>query len=91
MNGYTPTNNAAGQMTGDGTGKQFVYGAWGRLVTVKSSGGSTLEAFAYDGLGRRVSGTASWTTTDLYYSSAWQVLEEKVGSSTTARYVRSPV
>jgi RHS repeat-associated protein len=68
-----------------------VYDAWNRLVKVKDSGGTTLETFAYDGLNRRVSVTAGGTTTDLYYSAAWQVLEEKVGSNTTNRYVWSPV
>jgi hypothetical protein len=37
-------------MTGDETGKQFVYDAWGRLVVVKDSGGSTLATYRYDGL-----------------------------------------
>jgi RHS repeat-associated protein len=31
------------------------------------------------------------TTTGLFYSAAWQVLEEKVGSNTANRYVWSPV
>ena len=35
--------------------------------------------------------TVSSTTTDLFYSYSWQVLEEKVGSNTTQRYVWSPV
>jgi RHS repeat-associated protein len=38
-----------------------------------------------------VSETAGGTTTDLYYSSDWQVLSEKVGSSYSKRYVWSPV
>jgi RHS repeat-associated protein len=87
----TPTYDANGNMTGDETGRQFVYDAWNRLVTVKNSGGTTLETFGYDGLGRRVTRTASGTTTDLYYSADWQVLEEKVGANTAARYVWSPV
>ena len=87
----TPTYDASGNMTGDETGRQFVYDAWNRLVAVKNSGGTTLETFAYDGLNRRVSQTASGTTTDLYYSADWQVLTEKVGSATTKRYVWSPV
>src|SRR5437870_13105203 len=35
--------------------------------------------------------TASGTTRDLYYSAAWQVLEERVSGSWTAQYVWSPV
>jgi RHS repeat-associated protein len=87
----TPTYDANGNMTGDETGRQFVYDAWNRLVTVKDSGGTTLETFGYDGLSRRVTRTAGGTTTDLYYSADWQVLEEKVGANTAARYVWSPV
>jgi YD repeat-containing protein len=87
----TPTYDSAGDMTGDETGKQFVYDAWGRLVTVKDSGGSTLATYRYDGLNRRVRETVSGTTTDFYYSSAWQVLEEDVGGIAKNSYVWSPV
>jgi RHS repeat-associated protein len=86
-----PTYDANGNMTGDQNGNQFVYDAWNRLVTVKNSGGTTLETFSYDGLGRRVTQTASGTTTDLYSSAQDQVLEEMVGGAATARYVWSPV
>jgi RHS repeat-associated protein len=77
-------------MTQAETGKTFMYDAWNRLVKVKS-GSTVLETFAYDGTNRRVTNTVGSTTTDLYYSDQWQVLEEKVGSSTSARYVWSPV
>ncbi|WP_162668091.1 polymorphic toxin-type HINT domain-containing protein [Gemmata massiliana] len=87
----TPTYDANGNMTKDETGQQYVYDAWNRLVTVKNSGGTTIKAYTYDGLSRRVTETASGTTTDLFYSKDWQVLEEKVGSNTTNRYVWSPV
>ncbi len=87
----TPTYDSNGNMTGDETGRKFVYDAWNRLVTVKNSGGTTLESFGYDGLNRRVTQTASGVTTDLFYSAQGQVLEEKVGSNTNARYVWSPV
>ncbi len=59
--------------------------------TVKDSGNNVLESFAYDGVNRRVSTTAGSTTTDLYYSAEWQVLEEQVGGNTTMQYVWSPV
>ncbi len=90
----TPAYDLAGNLKGDETGKQFVYDAWNRLVQVKDSGGNTLETFTYDGAGRRVTTTASGTTTAFYYSSAWQVLEERVGASPTtptAQYIWSPV
>jgi RHS repeat-associated protein len=89
----TPGYDAAGNLTTDETGRQFVYDAWNRLVAVKNLSGTTLETFAYDGLGRRVSvsdaGTS--TTTDLYYSKDWQVVEEGVGGVYNTRYVWSPV
>jgi len=87
----TLTFDSNGNTTTDETGKQFVYDAWNRLVTVKNSSGTTLQSISYDGLSRRVTTAASGTTTDLFYSAAWQVLEERVGSSVTAQYVWSPV
>lgn len=85
------TFDANGNMTTDEAGRQFVYDAWNRLVEVKNSGGATLETFGYDGSGWRVTETVGPTTRDFYYSAGWQVLEEKVGANTTARYVWSPV
>ncbi len=87
----TPTYDANGNMTGDENGNKFVFDAWNRLVTVKDSSNNVLESFAYDGVNRRASTTASSTTTDLYYSAEWQVLEERVGGNTTMQYVWSPV
>jgi RHS repeat-associated protein len=87
----TPTYDANGNMTGDETGRQFVYDAWNRLKVVKNSGGSTLVSYTYDAGGRRVAETASGTTTDLYYSAQWQVLEEAVSGTVNKRYVWSPV
>jgi RHS repeat-associated protein len=87
----TPAYSANGDMTTDQAGLQYVYDAWNRLVTVKNSGGSTLETMTYDGLGRRVTDAESGTTTDLYYSSQGQVLEEDVGGVAVTRYVWSPV
>jgi RHS repeat-associated protein len=78
-------------MTTDETGRQFVYDAWNRLKVVKNSGGTTLKTYTYDAMGRRVAETASGTTTDLYYSNQWQVLEEAVSGTTKSRYVWSPV
>jgi RHS repeat-associated protein len=87
----TPTYDANGNLTRDETGRQFVYDAWNRLVAVKDAGGTTLKTYTYDGLHRRISETAGGTTTDLYYSDAWQVLEERVGGQVKAQYVWSPV
>src|SRR5262249_16356378 len=41
--------------------------------------------------GRRVRETRGSTTTDLYYSAGWQVLEERVGTAVQSSYVWSPV
>ncbi|MFO0848769.1 MAG: RHS repeat-associated core domain-containing protein [Gemmataceae bacterium] len=87
----TPTFDANGNLTTDEAGLQYVYDAWNRLVAVKNSGGTTLATYAYDGLYRRVSDTASSVTTDLYYSAAWRVLEERVGGMIKASYVWSQV
>jgi RHS repeat-associated protein len=86
----TPTYDAAGDMTGDEAGRQFVYDAWGRLVVVKNSGGATLATYRYDGLNRRVRDIEA-STTDLYYSDQWQVLEEDVSGSAVNSYAWSPV
>jgi RHS repeat-associated protein len=87
----TPTYDANGNLTRDETGRQFVYDAWNRLVAVKDAGGATLKSYAYDGLHRRIRETASGTSTDFYYSDAWQVLEERIGGQVKAQYVWSPV
>jgi RHS repeat-associated protein len=66
------------------------FDAWNRLVElVDATSGNTVQKNAYDALRRRTikqsytSGTLS-ETRHLYYSSAWQVLEERVGTSTNA-------
>jgi len=87
----TPTYDANGNMLTDETGKQFVSDAWNRLVIVKNSGGTTLATYAYDGRGFRIRETRSGTTTDLYYSAQWQVLEESVSGTAKISYVWSPV
>jgi len=87
-----PTYDAAGEMTQDQVGFEYAYDAWGRLTAIKGANGAVLEAFSYDGLGRRVTanitGGTSWVLT---YSSAGQVLEEDTGGVATVRYVWSPV
>jgi RHS repeat-associated protein len=85
----TPGYDANGNMITDQTGKTLVFDAWNRLVQVKS-GSTVLEPYTYDGLGRRVTVNPG-TATSLYYSSAWQVLEEQSGGTTQAQYVWSPV
>ncbi len=72
----------------DDTGKQLIYDAWDQLVTV-NSGGVTLATYSYDAQGRGIVAN-SGTATDLYYSSAWQVLEERQGGQARAQYVWDP-
>src|SRR5262249_17429575 len=84
------TYDADGNLTADGSGSGFVYDAWGRLVRV-TSGGNTLASYQYDGLGRRVVESSGGAAKDLYYSSGWQVLEERAAGAAQAQYVWSPV
>jgi RHS repeat-associated protein len=78
-----------GNMTTDDQGHTLVLDAWNRLVVVKS-GSTTLEAYTYDGLGRRITENPG-TLQDIYFSSAWQVLEEDVAGSMQDQYVWSAV
>jgi RHS repeat-associated protein len=78
----TLTFDANGNLTTDETGRTFGYDAWNRLVTVNSTG-----RYAYDPLHRRVKeGTRA-----LYYTPAWQVVEERESGIVVARNVWSPV
>jgi RHS repeat-associated protein len=85
----TPGYDANGNTTTDQGGKALVYDAWNRLVAYKS-GGTVLETMAYDGLNRRIV-TNAGTGVDLYYSTSWQVLEERAGGAAQAQYVWSVV
>ncbi len=84
-----------GNMLNDTDGHKFIYDAWNRLVEVTDSDGNFIEAFTYDGLGRR---TQEWfiqeidlEPTDLYYDSRWQILDEMFEQDTTnVRNVWSP-
>ena len=86
----TISYDANGNLTADGSGNTYVYDAWNQLVAVQNNG-TTVAAYSYDGLGRRITETEGGTTTDLYYSSADQVLEEDVGGEVQAQNVWSPV
>jgi len=88
----SPTYDANGNQTNDLAGLGYKFDAWDRLVEVTSSGGgAAIRTYHYDALGRRIQETAGGTTTDFYYSAAWQVLEERVGSAAKISYVWSPV
>ena len=77
----------------------LVYDAWGRLVKAyvdadsdrTADVGELLTTHTYDGLNRRIrkaiEGEAD-VTTDYYYNTSWQVLEERLdGSAAAVQYV----
>jgi RHS repeat-associated protein len=71
-----PTYDANGN-TKTKDGKSFVYDAWNRLVAVKT-GATTIAAYAYDALRRRIKETVGAATTDVYFSSDSRVVEERI-------------
>jgi len=75
-----------GNTTTDDQGHTLVYNAWNQLVTVKN-GGTTIASYVYDADGNRIQQTESSTTTDFYFSSAGQDLEDRQGSTVVAQYV----
>ncbi len=95
-----PKYDAAGNMTtmpkpNDITnGYTAKYDAWNRLVELKD-GSTVKQANEYDGLNRRIirdETGGSGVLTHFYYNQQWQVLEERVGTATTAdkQYVYHP-
>ncbi|MFN5196038.1 MAG: RHS repeat-associated core domain-containing protein, partial [Planctomyces sp.] len=92
----TPVYSRAGNMTtmpqpaSPASNYTATYDAWNRLVKI-ADGGNTVSEYQYDGAKRRVvqksyvSGTLN-ETRHLYYTepSKWQVVEERVGTSTSA-------
>jgi hypothetical protein len=58
------------------------WDAWNRL-TVIQDGSTTIATYAYDGQNWRTTKTSSGTVRHYYYSSTWQALEERLGTTTT--------
>jgi RHS repeat-associated protein len=85
----TPGYDSNGNTITDQNGNTLVYDARNRLVQVKS-GGATLVSYSFDGLNRRVTENPG-TQRSLYYSIAWQVLEEQVAGIMQDQYVWSPL
>jgi hypothetical protein len=90
--------DANGNNLQDGAGNVYTYDAWNRLVQIVDRGtDTTLATYTPDALNRRIVAATSTTNRYLYYSAAWQVVEEYSGnpdSEQTAydtRYVWSPV
>jgi RHS repeat-associated protein len=73
-NGTSASSDSNGNLTGDGT-FTYVYNARNQLTTAKQ-GSTTLGAYVYDGLGRRVQKTSSSVITKVVYDS-WNVAQEK--------------
>jgi len=77
--------DANGSMTTDENGQQFVYDAWNRIVKVLSPSSVTKVEYAHDALSRRVEAdSASMGTTHFYYSTGWQLLEERDGGTSAS-------
>lgn len=82
--------DAAGNMTTApqpgswGSAYTLVWDAWNRLVSV-ANGGTTVATYAYDGLMLRATKATSGSTRHFYYSAQWQILEERIGSATSAQ------
>jgi RHS repeat-associated protein len=98
----TPTFDNNGNMTQDEQGHKYVFNAWNQIVDVENTSSTILESYSYDALGRRITSTASSTTTNLYYGSTptvtlstgvqvnpttSNVIEERQGGTVTTQYV----
>jgi RHS repeat-associated protein len=81
------TYSATGNMTTDAQGRTLVYDAWNRLVSISNASATQIAAYQYDGMNRRIveqvvaTGVSSAPVRDLFYSQAWQVLEERIRTS----------
>jgi YD repeat-containing protein len=62
---------------------KLAYDAWNRPVKVMS-GPSTVATYAYDGSSRRTTKIIEGETRHYYYTPQWQMMEERVGGSSSA-------
>jgi len=76
-----PVYDANGNLTADGT-YGYVWNSRNQLVQIKS-GSTVIGSFSYDALGRRLTRTASGTTTG-FALGAGNVIAERVAGSVTA-------
>jgi len=94
---HTPTYDAVGNMTSfphadDPSAAGYhkgVYDAWNRLVKVTTGSDVVVGEYAYDGRSYRVSKDAGGEERDFYYTSSWQVIEERTSGDVRAQYVWS--
>ncbi len=77
----TLSYDANGSMTADEAGRTFIYDAWNRLAAVRNSSNSPIVTYSIDALGRRITEDRpnANTVDHLYYSTGWQVLQERRG------------
>ena len=74
--GSSLTYDLAGNTTTDENGQTYIYNAWNQVITAKDSGGATIAGYAYDVQGRRISQTEAGATTQFYFSSQGQTIED---------------
>ena len=79
------TFDANGSMSADEAGRTFIYDAWNRLAAVRNTANSPIVGYSYDALGRRIieDRPNANTVDQLYYSTSWQVLEERRDGTST--------
>jgi RHS repeat-associated protein len=83
---YDPTGNMTTMPQPGVPGSGFVatYDAWNRMTSLSNtSGGSAVANYQYDGRGRRIVKTTPAETRHVYYTNAWQDIEERTGTSAT--------
>lgn len=75
-----------------GDNYRLYYDAWNRLVRVRTAANVFIATYEYDGLDRRIRKLHNGVHRHYYFSNRWQVLEERLGSSTSAdrQYVWGP-
>ena len=81
--------DGAGNMTvmpkvgAPGTAQQNTWDAWNRLVKVME-GATIIGQYGYDGLTRRITKMVSGEVRHGYFTTQWQLVEERTGASETA-------
>ena len=68
--------DANGNLTGDTTGKQFLYDAENHQKEVKDSANVTIGLYVYDGEGKRIKKTSSTETVIFVYDGGGQLVAE---------------
>ncbi|MCI0534838.1 MAG: RHS repeat-associated core domain-containing protein [Verrucomicrobiales bacterium] len=86
----TPNHNAVGNITrgpqplSPADSHDWRFDPWNRLRRVKITFSTVVAYYHYDGLNRRVTRDVGTNTQHYYYSDQWQILEERLNTSSTA-------